>query len=329
MADGGEGTLDSFSHGKNLPIQTITASNAYGKVKNATLLINGKEAIIEVASIIGLTDFTTNELKPELTTSFGVGELIIYALNKGCTKLIIGLGGSATNDAGAGMLEALGAKFMSSSNPVKDVRANDLASIDAIDLSELDSRLARTEILIASDVNNGLIGPQGATAVFGPQKGVLDHQIKELDHSIYSFANLLSPSLIEAPGAGAAGGIGFALLSLGGHFEQGAKVIGEALGLSEAIKHADLVITGEGKTDHQTAFGKVPHYVAMEAKKRNKPVLLISGSLDLHINQMESLFTAMFSIIHSPCNLEYALQHARILTTARSKEIAKTMAILI
>jgi len=329
MADGGEGTLHSFSHKKNLPIQTIRVLNAYGNPKDATLLINKNEAIIEVASVVGLTDFNRNDLKPELTTSYGVGELITYALNRGCTKIIIGLGGSATNDGGAGMLEALGVKFKSQDRPITEVRAKDLAVIDSIDLTGIDERLTHTEILIASDVNNRLVGSQGATAVFGPQKGVHIDQIKELDSWISSFGNLLSPSLIEAPGAGAAGGLGFALLSLGGRFEQGAKVVGEALGLSEAIQHADLVITGEGRTDDQTAFGKVPHYVAMEAKKWNKPVLLISGSLDLHSNEMESLFTAMFSIMHSPCNLEFAIKHARLLTAARSKEIAKTIAITI
>ncbi|MEW9502665.1 glycerate kinase [Jeotgalibacillus marinus] len=329
MADGGEGTLQSFSYKKQVPIQHHTVRNAYGQNKEASVLIHKEQAIIETASIVGLTDYSVDQLSPHMSTTFGVGEMISHALDQGCKKIIVGLGGSATNDGGAGMLEALGVHFWKGSTKLSDIRAQDLATIESIDISTLDPRLSEVDILIASDVNNGLTGPQGATAVFGPQKGVLANQVETLDQALSNYGERLASHLIDQPGAGAAGGLGFALLSIGGRFEQGAKVIAEALMLPEAIKKADLIITGEGKTDFQTAFGKVPHFVASQAKESNKPVILISGSLDTEMDAVDDLFSASFSIMYGPCTLNYAMEHAAFLTEARSKEIAKLVALLI
>ncbi|WP_166805805.1 glycerate kinase [Jeotgalibacillus sp. R-1-5s-1] len=323
MSDGGEGTLSSFKYVLDRPLTTIRVKNAYGYQKEAALLINGEDAFIESASAVGITDFTADQLNPLYSTSYGVGELIKAALDAGCSRITIGLGGSAVNDGGAGMLEALGATFKVDGQFHGPVRLKDLPLLQAVDLATLDHRIASTEIVIASDVNNPLTGSQGATAVFGPQKGVPSEDIHVIDTWMHHFASLVSESYIHISGSGAAGGLGFALLSIGAKFEQGAKVIGRALNLPEAIRHADLVITGEGKSDNQTLYGKVPHYVAELAAAEKKPVILISGGIDPDAEKLTECFTASFSITHSPCTLDYAIEHAHDLTVKRSREIAK------
>ncbi|MDZ5710868.1 glycerate kinase [Jeotgalibacillus haloalkalitolerans] len=323
MADGGEGMLEPFSFKKGIIPMEVTVKNTYGHDKKAKICIDGDTAYIESAQAVGLPDFTTDELIPIQSTSYGVGELIRYALDHGCKKVLIGLGGSAVNDGGAGLLEALGAMYTYTETFEGSVNLGRLPYIQRVDLTTLDPRLKEIDLMIASDVNNPLTGEEGATAIFGPQKGVRSEDIAVYDQWISQFAALTAAELIDAPGAGAAGGMGFALLAAGGQFAQGAKLIGEEMGLPEAVRRADLILTGEGKSDEQTMYGKVAHYVAELAASCDKPVLLISGSLDHEAEGLLDLFTASFSIMHSPCTLDYALTQAKTLTAKRATEIAK------
>ncbi|KIL43582.1 hypothetical protein KP77_32880 [Jeotgalibacillus alimentarius] len=323
MADGGEGMLEPFIFKKGLIPAEVNVLNTYGKPKRALICIDGDTAYIESAQAVGLPDFTPDELMPIHSTSYGVGEMIRFALDQGCKKVLIGLGGSAVNDGGAGLLEALGAAYTYTDEVSGPVTLGKLQAIQRVDLTTLDPRLNDIELMIASDVNNPLTGSEGATAIFGPQKGVLPEDITRYDRWIEQFAALTAAEIISAPGAGAAGGMGFALLAAGGKFAQGASIIGEEMELPEAISECDLVITGEGRSDEQTLYGKVAHYVAGQATHNQKPVILLSGSLDHEADELLDLFTASFSVMHSPCTLDYAIKNAKTLTIKRTAEIAK------
>lgn len=323
MADGGEGMLEPFAFQKGIVPVEITVKNTYGNEKTAKVCVEGDTAYIESAQAVGLPDFRQEELNPIKSTSYGVGEMIRYALDQGCKKVLIGLGGSAVNDGGAGLLEALGARYTYTEEFEGGVNLGRLSSIQRVDLTTLDPRLKDIELKIASDVNNPLTGEEGATAIFGPQKGVRLEDIPVYDEFIAQFAALTAAEWIDAPGAGAAGGMGFALLAAGGQFAQGARLIGEEMGLPEAVSRADLILTGEGKSDEQTLYGKVAHYVAELAAGAKKPVILLSGSVDHEAEELYNLFTASFSVMHSPCTLDYAIEHAHVLTAKRAAEIAK------
>ncbi|WP_404406062.1 glycerate kinase [Jeotgalibacillus malaysiensis] len=323
MADGGEGMLEPFAFKKAITPVEILIKNTYGNEKKAMICIDNDTAYIESAQAVGLPDFKPEELNPIQSTSYGVGEMIHYALDQGCKKVLIGLGGSAVNDGGAGLLEALGARYTYTEEFEGVVNLGRLPSIQRVDLTTLDPRLKDIELKIASDVNNPLTGEEGATAIFGPQKGVRLEDVPVYDQWIAQFAALTAAEWIDAPGAGAAGGMGFALLAAGGEFAQGARLIGEEMRLPEAVREADLVLTGEGKSDEQTLYGKVAHYVAELAAQNQKPVILLSGSTDHEAEELFKLFTASFSVMHSPCTLEYAIAYAHTLTAKRAAEIAK------
>lgn len=323
MADGGEGMLEPFTFKKAIVPVEISVKNTYGHEKKAKICIDGDIAYIESAQAVGLPDFKPEELNPIQSTSYGVGEMIGYALDQGCKKVLIGLGGSAVNDGGAGLLEALGARYTYTDEFDGVVNLGRLPFIQRVDLTTLDPRLKDIDLLIASDVNNPLTGKEGATAIFGQQKGVQPEDIPVYDEWIAQFAALTAAEWIDAPGAGAAGGMGFALLAAGCQFAQGAKLIGEEMGLPDAVRQADLILTGEGKSDEQTLYGKVAHYVAELGAKNHKPVILLSGSLDHEAEELLSLFTASFSVMHNPCTLDYAIANANTLTAKRAAEIAK------
>lgn len=315
--------LEPFAFKKGMLPADIKVKNTYGDEKTAKICIDGHTAYLESAQAVGLPDFIPEELNPIQSTSYGVGEMIRYALDQGCKKVLIGLGGSAVNDGGAGLLEALGARYSYTEEIEGPVTLGRLPFIQRVDLTTLDPRLKEIELNIASDVNNPLTGEEGATAIFGPQKGVRPEDIHVYDQWIAQFAALTAAEWIDSPGAGAAGGMGFALLAAGGRFSQGAKLIGEELGLPKAVQKADLILTGEGKSDRQTLYGKVAHYTAQLAAQHQKPVILLSGSLDHEAEELFNLFKASFSVMHSPCTLEYAIEHAHTLTAKRAAEIAK------
>lgn len=330
VADGGDGTLaalcapedrihfdvaDPLQRIRKAEIGLLRQANAEGNATDP-----GVTCIIEIAQTSGLALLGPGERNPWLTSSFGSGELIRHALDSGAKQILIGLGGSATNDCGAGFLGALGATFLDSNgNPVEPT-GGILDSIQKIDLSGIDARLTSVSIIGLCDVNNPLTGPNGASYVYGAQKGADGEMIERLDRNVLHFATLLQNStgrsFIETPGAGAAGGIGAAILALGGELRPGFATIAGLLGLEQEIKNADLVLTGEGKTDNQTESGKAPAGVIALAKRLGKPVILISGSIPIAAREIP-----VFSTSHGPESLESALQNAGAAlesTTARA-----------
>jgi glycerate kinase len=284
MADGGDGTVECLV---NATGGEILREKVIGPLRNEILAHYGilgdkKTAVIEMAAASGLTLVPENKRDPLITTTYGTGQLIKAALNQGCRKMIIGIGGSATNDGGAGMVQALGVKLLDREEKEVGFGGGELKKIVKIDISCMDNRLSDIKILVASDVNNPLCGPQGASRIYGPQKGATPEIIEELDKSLSYFAELikrdLNKDVKDIPGAGAAGGLGASLMAfLNAELRPGIEIMIEAVKLEQAIKDADLVITGEGKIDSQTIYGKAPIGVAKIAKKYNIPVIAVAA----------------------------------------------------
>ncbi|WP_106496560.1 glycerate kinase [Lentibacillus sp. Marseille-P4043] len=326
MADGGEGTLDSMlasSNGVQIPISCVgplgeRINTSYGIVRKAT-------AIIECARIAGLTQVPEEKRNPDMTTSYGVGEVIINALNRGCTSIVLGLGGSATNDGGLGMLQALGMKAWDEKGAEIGPFGCDLLKVAKVNFAGLDKRLKSVAIKVASDVDNPLCGNRGASAVYGPQKGATRNQIKQYDQALRYYGNLIeteiNQSVKDVAGSGAAGGLGFALLAIGAELVSGAKLIAKAANLESKIKFADLVLTGEGQSDAQTLYGKAPGYVAEIAEKYRVPTVLISGSLTGDLDVLQEKFAGCFSIIDKPLSLEACMANAGELLFNQTKQV--------
>ena len=318
MADGGEGTVDALvaaCGGQNIqvevsgPLVDQTVQTYFG------LIDEGKTAVIEMAKANGIHLLSPEKRNPMLTSTFGTGEMIRAALALGVSKIIIGLGGSVTNDAGAGMAQALGVKFLNDNGQEISACGGNLDQIQSIDLSQLDARLAQTEIIIASDVNNPLCGEQGASTVFGPQKGADAEMVRILDQNLNHFANRMESTLnVEKrhiAGAGAAGGLGFGLMAFtGAQIQSGSGLVIQVTKLAEKIAQADYVLTGEGSIDFQTKFGKTPWAVAQVAKRFDKPVIAFSGYVGDGIEELyEEGFTAIFDIVDGVCDLQTALKN--------------------
>jgi glycerate kinase len=320
LADGGEGTLQALTAGRDATRVTVMVNDALGAPVAAQygVLADGRTAVIEIAEAIGLDKVPPPRRSPLMTSSHGVGQLITACLDQGLRRLLIGLGGSATVDGGAGMLAALGARFLNSAGlPLPlPLTGGQLADIAALDLSGLDPRLAGTHIEIACDVDNPLCGERGAAAVFGPQKGANAAQVMVLDEGLRQLYALLQASLgrsvTEHPGAGAAGGLGAALLLvLGAELRPGVEVVMDALGLERLLAGATLVVTGEGRVDAQTLSGKAPAGVARLARRLEIPVVAVGGSLDAVDALRESgLFDAIEAAVVRPCSLAEALRDA-------------------
>jgi len=287
MADGGDGTVECLV---NATGGEILREKVIGPLGNEILAHYGiledkKTAVIEMATASGLTLVPENKRDPLITTTYGTGQLIKAALNQGCRKMIIGIGGSATNDGGAGMVQALGVKLLDQEGEEIGFGGGELKKIVKIDISCMDNRLSEIKVLVASDVNNPLCGPQGASRIYGPQKGATPETIEELDKSLAYFAELikrdLNKDVKDIPGAGAAGGLGASLMAfLNAELRPGIEIMIEAVKLEQAIKDADLVITGEGKIDSQTIYGKAPIGVAKIAKKYNVPVVAVAAIIE-------------------------------------------------
>jgi len=252
-----------------------------------------------------------------LTTTFGTGELIKAALDLGVSKIIMGLGGSVTNDAGAGMAQALGVKFLDAHGIEVAEGGGQLDQIRTIDISGLDARLKQVEIIIASDVNNPLTGINGASHVFGPQKGATAEMVQQLDQNLTHFAEIISTQLNinvkDVAGLGAAGGLGFGLMVFAGaSIRSGVELVIEQTKLAEKIAQADYVFTGEGGIDFQTKFGKTPYGVAQVAKRLNKPVIACAGYIGEGIEELyDKGFTAIFGIVDGACDLPTALENGQ------------------
>lgn len=286
IADGGEGTVEALITATNGQIIYQDVVGPLGEIVSAYwgILGDGKTAVIEMASASGLP-LVPNDMKdPRITTTYGTGQLIKAALDRGLEKIIIGIGGSATNDGGCGMAQALGGNFLDADGQELPYGGAALSKLDRVDLSGMDERLKNTMIVVACDVDNPLCGPKGATAVYGPQKGASPEMVIELDAALKKFATKAGKAtgkdVAEYPGAGAAGGLGAGLLFFtNATLRPGVEIILETTGFETLVKSAQFVITGEGRTDFQTAFGKAPVGVAKLAKKYNVPTLCLSGSL--------------------------------------------------
>lgn len=335
MADGGEGTVDALiaaQGGQKIECE-VTGPLASQKITTYLGLVNeGKTAVIEMAKANGIHLLEPAQRNPLLTTTVGTGEMIKTALDLGVSKIIMGLGGSVTNDAGAGMAQALGAKFLDATCCDVVVGGGQLDQIKEIDLSGLDARLKQVEILIASDVNNPLCGANGASYVFGSQKGATPEMVKILDNNLNHFADVVERQLgidcREIAGAGAAGGLGFGLMVFtGAKIRSGVELVIEQTKLADKIAQADYVLTGEGKIDFQTKFGKTPFGVAQVAKRLNKPVIAFAGVVGNGIDELYDLgFSQIIGINPPNINLEYAMKNVeRHLETMTIKIVLEIM----
>ncbi|QNK31486.1 glycerate kinase [Serratia sp. JUb9] len=318
MADGGEGTVDAMVAATDGQIVNVTVTGPLGQPVEAFygLLGDGKTAVIEMAAASGLHLASGDRRDPRITTSFGTGELILAALDRGVSAIILGIGGSATNDGGAGMMQALGVKLLDRQGQPLPAGGAALADLAQIELGALDSRLRRVTITVACDVDNPLCGKQGASAVFGPQKGATPQMVDQLDRALRHYGELLERvtgcGVINAPGAGAAGGMGAALLGmLNAELRPGVEIVVETLRLEAALQDADLVITGEGRLDSQSIHGKTPIGVARVAKRHQRPVIAIAGSLtrDYQVVHQHGI-DAAFSVLDRVMTLEEALTDA-------------------
>ncbi|MFE8101852.1 glycerate kinase [Brenneria goodwinii] len=333
VADGGEGTVEAMVAATNGRIVNVKVTGPLGDNIAAFFGLSGDEktAFIEMAAASGLEQVPAQQRNPLLTTSYGTGELIRCALDHGVEHCIIGIGGSATNDGGAGMAQALGAKLLDASGSQIGFGGGELDKLASIDIGELDARIKKCRFEVACDVTNPLTGEQGASAIFGPQKGATDQMIELLDNALGHYAEVirhdLDTDVEQVPGAGAAGGMGAALLAFcSADLRQGIEIVTEALGLDEIVRDASLVITGEGRIDSQTIHGKVPIGVARVAKRYDKPVIGIAGSLTADVGVVhEHGLDAVFSVLYHICSLEEALDNAAENVRMTARNIAATI----
>ncbi|MDM1290899.1 glycerate kinase family protein [Acinetobacter indicus] len=319
LADGGEGTVDALLNacaGQKVSCRVRGPLPQQQVESYFALIDDGKTAVIEMAKANGIHLIPLAQRNPALTSTYGTGEMIRQALDLGVSKIVIGLGGSVTNDAGSGMAQALGVKFLDQAGLEVQPCGGNLKQICEIDLSALDARLATTEMLIASDVNNPLCGEYGASAIFGPQKGATPELVKILDQNLGYFANLVETTLgvnvQHQAGAGAAGGLGFGLLAFArAKIQSGVELLIQQTGLTEKITQADVVLTGEGKIDRQTFMGKTPFGVAQVAKSLNKPVYAFAGMIGEDIEPLlEAGFTQIIGINPPDISVEDAIRNA-------------------
>ena len=331
MADGGDGTLECLVNSTNGKIINEVVTGPLGKNVRAYYAVLGDEktAVIETAASSGLKLLKTEEYNPMLTTTYGTGEMIKSALNKGFRKIIIGVGGSATNDAGTGMAQALGVKLLDSSEKNIPFGGIGLKKLDKIDISGIDKRIAETEIVGACDVSNPLTGVYGAANVYSRQKGATHEMIKKLDSYLEHFARIvkrdLGKDVREIPGAGAGGGMGAGLMVfLNAKLKPGAEIVAEKLKLSEHMKDADLVVTGEGSLDAQTIYGKTPIGVSKIAKKFGIPVIVITGQIGQGAEKLYNMgVDAMLSIAQGPISLDDSISNAENLIISASESVAR------
>ncbi|QTQ40689.1 glycerate kinase [Lactobacillus taiwanensis] len=333
MADGGEGTVDSLVDATNGKKIVVEVTGPLGNKIEAYygLLGDGKTAVIEMAKTSGLEIVPTDKRNPLITTTYGTGELIKDALDNQVKEIIIGLGGSSTNDGGSGMAQALGAHLLNQNNQEIPWGGGNLDKLVKIDVSNLDPRLKNVKIIIASDVTNPLIGPEGASNVFGPQKGASPEMVKQLESNLNKYAQIikrdLDKDIAQKTGAGAAGGLGAGLMAFTTcEMHQGVEIAIQVTQLDAKIKTADYVFTGEGATDFQTKFGKTPYGVAKLGKKYHKPVISLAGYLGKGIDSLYSEgFTAIFGILPSACSLGEALEDGPVNVSRTMENIVRLL----
>lgn len=322
VADGGDGTLETLADVSGGELRYAEVSGPLGEKVAAGwgALGDGETAVLEMARTSGLALVQEDKRNPLTATTFGLGELILAALDAGFRRFIVGIGGSATNDAGAGMAQALGIRLLDADGNELPMGGAALADLDRIDVSDVDPRIAQSEFAVACDVSNPLTGPRGAAAVYGPQKGATPEMVDQLDRALKRFAEVakrdLGVDVDDLPGAGAAGGLGGGLVAfMNGTLRAGVDVVLDAVGLDRHLEGADLVITGEGQLDDQTVYNKAPIGVARRAKTRGIPVIAVSGSLGERFTEVHAHgIDAVSAIVCAP---EMTLQEA----TARAEEL--------
>ena len=335
MADGGEGTVQSLvdATGGHLQTRRVLAPLENEVDAQFGILSDGETAVIEMASASGLTLVAPHERNPLRTTTYGTGQLIHAALEAGCRCLIIGIGGSATNDGGAGMAEALGVRLLDTNRNQIQRGGGNLGQLASIDVTGLHPAIAETETVVACDVNNPLTGPDGASHVYGPQKGATPEMIETLDGHLAHFDKILAhtfeKSFNDIPGAGAAGGLGAGLMAfLNAELRLGIDIMIDAVNLKERVKGAAVVFTGEGQLDFQTAFGKTPVGVAKVAKAHDIPVIAIAGGVAEGAEAVyDAGIDAMLGIVQEPMSLENAVTDASRLIADTAEQAARLITI--
>lgn len=319
MADGGEGTMQSLVDATRGNIHSLQVTGPLGNQVMAQygILGDGKTGIIEMSSASGIHLVPSEQRNPLITTTYGTGQLIKACLDCGVEKLLIGIGGSATNDGGAGVVQALGGKLLDQDGKELRFGGGELNKLHTIDLTEFDPRIKNVVVEVACDVNNPLCGEKGASHVFGPQKGATAEIVQRLDANLKHYAGIIHKQLgkdvIDVPGAGAAGGLGAGLLVfLNGTLKRGIDLVIEYAHLEEIVKNADMIWTGEGSIDFQTQFGKTPYGVAAVAKKYNKPVIAFAGRVGEDIDVLYEKIDAVFGIMQGVTSLEAALKQGPV-----------------
>ena len=330
MADGGEGTVASVITATGGEMVSLEVKDPLMRPTPSFYGISGDghTAVIEMAAASGIEKLKPEERNPWVTSTFGTGQLILDALERGCDRVMIGIGGSATNDGGTGMARAMGVKFLDEKGDPVEEGGGALGSVHRIVMDGLDRRIGQTDIRVACDVTNPLTGPQGASAVYGPQKGADPEMVKRLDASLGHLAGIIGQQLglavNELPGSGAAGGLGAGLIAfLGAQLMKGFDMVAEMVGLEEKIRQADLVITGEGKIDGQTIYGKTPCGVARMAMKYRKPVVAVAGTVAGSVEDLAGCGIGfIIPIADGPISLEESLRRAPELLEGAGRRIA-------
>ena len=328
LADGGEGTLEALllNGGKRVRLHVRNAASEPAEAMCG--ILPDQSAVIETAEIVGLTDAAGTRVGIEHRSTLGLGDAIRAQLDQGARRILIALGGSSTNDGGAGLLNALGVRLLDEDGASLPATPASLEQVAQVDISGLDSRLRQCELIAMTDVDNPLCGPHGASAMFGPQKGARPSQIASLDRALAHFADLLEAAFgkrcRDVPGAGAAGGLGFALHALGARFQPGAEVVAAQVGLDAALDGAHWLITGEGRSDEQTLHGKTPFVAARHARDAGVPASLLSGSIAVEaLPALNEYFSGCFSPSTGPMTLDAAIGNAKTLLEDGAEQLAR------
>ncbi len=331
VTDGGEGFCSVLVNGTGGYFRKFKVHDALMRPIEGAIgfSADSQTVFIEMAASSGLEHIESEDRNPLITTTFGTGELISFAINEGCQKIIMGIGGSATNDGGAGMAQALGAKFIDSNGNILSPVGGQLSALSHIDLTLFEKNLP--EMIVACDVSNPLTGPDGASAVYAPQKGATPEMVNQLDNALKNYAEVIRNQLLtdieNIPGAGAAGGLGGGLMAFtGAKLVSGFQLVAEIIDLENRIARADFVITAEGKLDEQTANGKAPFGVAQLAKKHNKPMIGVAGTLGKGYEKLyDSGFDLLVSIVNKPISLSEAMKNAPELVENCGFQIGKIL----
>ncbi|MBR0597468.1 glycerate kinase [Sinanaerobacter chloroacetimidivorans] len=330
MADGGEGTMQNILDAVGGMLVECDVLNPLGQnIVSRYAILKSNTAVIELAEAAGLYLIGQADRNPLKTTTYGVGQLIVDALDKGCRNFILAIGGSATNDGGAGMAQALGFRLLNADGKEIDFGGGALDQLCMINTDFVDSRIYESKFVAACDVSNPLCGPKGASRVFGPQKGATEQMVEVLDRNLAHYANILKTCLnadiADLPGSGAAGGIGGGMMAyLNAELNPGVDIVIDAARLREKMANADLVITGEGGCDFQTVHGKTPYGVSKVAQELNIPVIIIAGNIGKGAEALyEHGVTGIFSLTDGPVTLEYAMANGKELLASAAERILK------